>query len=321
MRKYIIVTGSVLTLVLAALWGGGNYFLHSALAPKAGRENMERFFEGIRRDIPHIQPWIDSVRSHCLLRDTMIAMPSGERHHALYLPHPQAAGRTAVVLHGWRSASPKMLHIGRMYHHELHYNILLPDLHAHGLSQGDAIGMGWQERHDVVRWAKMAEQIFASSEGATRIVVHGVSMGAATTMNVAGMEAELPPYIRAFVADCGYTSAWDIFCAELHQRHGLPPFPLLYASTLMCQWRYGWEFCENSPLESVGRATRPILFIHGTDDTFVPTHMVHRLYEAKTHGPRHLWLAANTGHAESYHIHPEEYTQQVRQFVQEWVEK
>ena len=57
------------------------------------------------------------------------------------------------------------------------------------------------------------------------MVVHGVSMGAATTMMVSG--EELPPYVKCFVEDCGYTSVWDEFKGELKNQFGLPAFPLL----------------------------------------------------------------------------------------------
>jgi fermentation-respiration switch protein FrsA (DUF1100 family) len=50
----------------------------------------------------------------------------------------------------------------------------MPDLHAHGLSEGDMIQMGWLDRKDVLHWMS----VFRSDT----MVVHGVSMGAATTM-------------------------------------------------------------------------------------------------------------------------------------------
>lgn len=73
--------------------------------------------------------------------------------------------------------------IGYLYNHDLGYNILLPDLHYHGQSEGRAIRMGWLDRFDLLHWMEVADGIFG---GDTRMVVHGISMGAATTMMASG---------------------------------------------------------------------------------------------------------------------------------------
>ena len=52
-----------------------------------------------------------------------------------------------------------------------------------------------------------------------RIVIHGISMGAATTMMTAGEET--PDAVKVFVEDCGYTSVWDVFSSELSLRLSL----------------------------------------------------------------------------------------------------
>lgn len=54
------------------------------------------------------------------------------------------------------------------------------------------------------------------------MVVHGISMGAATTMMVSG-EAQ-QPFVKCFVEDCGYTSVWDEFSFQLKDMFGLPEF-------------------------------------------------------------------------------------------------
>ena len=85
-----------------------------------------------------------------------------------------------------------MLHIAYLYNHAMGYNVLLPDLYGHGESEGDHIQMGWKDRWDVIRWSEIANEIFKVKK--TRQVIHGISMGAATTMAVSG---EKPPdYVK-----------------------------------------------------------------------------------------------------------------------------
>ena len=211
-----------------------------------------------------------------------------------------------------------MLMIARLYE-RMGWNIVVPDLHAHGLSAGEAIGMGWQERNDVLHWMRLFRT--------DTMVVHGISMGAATTMNVAGESllvggqgsGELMPEgiksIR-FVEDCGYTSVWDEFEYELREEFSLPVFPLLYTTSLLCQWKYGWSFTEAAPLRQVARCPYPMLFIHGDDDHFVPSWMVHPLYAAKD-SLKDLWITRGVQHALSYKNYPEEYARRIREFVEQ----
>ena len=63
-----------------------------------------------------------------------------------------------------------------------------------------------------------------------------------------------------------------------------------------------------------------MLFIHGDSDDFVPTAMVHELYQAKPE-PKQLWLAPGSAHARAYSDHPAEYTRLVRDFVARWIEE
>ena len=237
----------------------------------------------------------------------------GEVLHARYVAAREKTAKTAVIVHGYTDNSIRMLMIGYMYHNDLGFNILLPDLHHHGHSGGRAVRMGWKDRLDVLRWMDVANEVFG---GATEMVVHGISMGAATTMMVSGEEQQ--PYVKCFVEDCGYTSVWDQFAKELKEDYGLPAFPLLHVASRLCAWRYGWNFREASALEQVRKCRLPMLFIHGDADDYVPTWMVYPLYEAKA-GDKELWVVSGAAHAKSYRDNREEYTERVRRFVGRYI--
>ena len=311
--SFVLVT---LLAVILLLLGASLYMLGYALKPE-GLETRSRNIPGsytyLYEDYPELQPWVDSLRTTKALRDTVIQSHRGESLHALYVRTAQPTGRTAVIVHGYTDNAVRMLPIGHLYSHHLGYNILLPDLHAHGLSEGDAVQMGWLDRLDVLQWMDTANELFGDS---TRMVVHGISMGAATTMMVSG--EELPPYVKCFVEDCGYTSVWDEFKGELKNQFGLPAFPLLDVASWLCKLKYGWSFREASALEQVKRCALPMLFIHGDADTFVPTWMVHPLYEAKPQ-PKELWLVPGAAHAVSYKENKVEYTRLVQDFTGKYV--
>ena len=314
MKHKMLYTAAAVAAILLALTAYGSFYLVGyALdsAPQSHRKNWGKALAWY----PELRPWLDSLRAERAWADTFATMPDGTRAHAVLIRSRRAAGRTAVVIHGYTNNSIDMLHIARIYNREMHYNILLPDLHGHGLSGGSDIQMGWNDRHDILRWIDMAPQAFGTSPDSMRMVVHGISMGAATTMCVSGEPT--PHYVRCFVEDCGYTSAWDEFAHELRSRFGMPEFPLMYTASALTWAKYGWTFGEASPLKQVARCRKPMLFIHGDRDTFVPTDMVYRLYRAKPQ-PKQLWIAHGSKHAMAYRDHRKEYTQRVTSFASKY---
>ena len=261
------------------------------------------------------------------LKDFYIENDRGETLHALYVAAAHPTLKTAVIVHGYTDNAVRMLMIGYLYSKEMGFNILLPDLYGHGMSEGNHVQMGWKDRLDVLQWTETADELFGRNHAdsiasrSTKMVVHGISMGAATTMMVSG-EVEhgqyQQPFIKCFVEDCGYTSVWDEFRGELKEQFGLPAFPLLHTASWLCRQEYGWDFREASALEQVKKCTLPMLFIHGDADTFVPTWMVYPLYEAKPE-PKELWIVPGATHAMSYKDYPQEYTEHVKKFVGKYI--
>ena len=306
MKKIGWILAMIVTVFVVALIGGSFYMLDFSLAPDPNRMDTDSCYRQQFEKYPESKEWVDSLRNIGALRDTFMMMPTGERQHAFFVDRGSA--RTALVIHGWRDCAIKFFWLARIYEHELGYNVVMPDLHACGESEGDAIQMGWKDRLDVLHWLKTFQ--------ADTMVVHGVSMGAATTMMLSG--ETMPEGIRdiRFVEDCGYTCVWDEFACQLKEQFGLPTFPLMYSTSLLCQLRYGWNFSEASALEQVRKCPYPMLFIHGSADTFVPTEMVYPLYEAKL-GTKALWVADGAEHALSYREHKAEYISRVRAFCQD----
>lgn len=300
-------------LLLVILLGGAYYLACYALQPSSVEKDYRYSLEGISQDYPYVRTWVDSLMQVHALRDTFIQADDGTRLHALYAAAQDTTSRTAVIVHGYTDNAVGMLMIGYLYHHDLHYNILLPDLRYAGLSEGDHIQMGWNDRTDVMRWMETANKLFGDS---TQMVVHGISMGAATTMMLSG-ESQAP-YVKCFVEDCGYTSVRAQFTKELDEQFHLPSFPLIDLASWICRLRFGWDFDEASALTAISQCQLPMLFIHGDADTYVPTYMVYELYQVKPE-PKSLWVVPNAGHAVSYRDNRAEYTRRVRAFTSQYI--
>lgn len=304
-----------LAIVAAALCASsclvGRYMCNYALLPDEHGNEIEADRQKTDERYPGIIAWYDGLRENGIMRDTTMVGENGFKLHAVYASasDPEKAEGTAVVVHGYTDNHICFLNLVRMYRDSLNYNVMVPDLHYHGYSEGRAIQMGWLDRLDVIRWADMAHNVW--NDGF--MVIHGVSMGAATTMMVSG--ETLPGYIQAFVEDCGYTTVWDQFAHVLKQSFHLPPFPVMHSSNIVCRKRYGWDFKQASSLDQLAKCDKPMLFIHGEADDYVPTEHVYRNYDAKVNGYKEMWIAPGSAHAMSYKDHPAEYTEHVRAFL------
>lgn len=313
-RKAFYSLFIVFLLMLLILVGGSFYMIDYSLKPVHRGRNEVESIEYMYKEYPYVKLWMDSLQKVTALKDTFIHNKEGKRLHAYYVVAPKPTYKTAVIIHGYTDNAIRMMMIGYLYNHDLHYNILLPDLQYHGQSDGNAIQMGWKDRLDVLEWMDVAQSIYGDS---LQMVVHGISMGAATTMMLSGEKQK--EYVKCFIEDCGYTSVWDEFSQELKVRFHSPEFPLMYSTSWLCQLKYGWNFKEASSLDQVKKSVLPMLFIHGDADTFVPTWMVYPLYDAKPE-PKELWIVPGAKHAVSYKENKVEYTNRVKTFVEKYIQ-
>jgi uncharacterized protein len=226
-----------------------------------------------------------------------------------YMGATETTDKTVILVHGYTSKAMDMGAFARFYHEELGFNVLMADNRGHGLSEGNYIGFGWHDRLDYLKWIKLAIE---KSGNSAQIVLHGVSMGGATVLMVSG--EELPENVKCIVCDCAYTSAKDILSYQMKRMYKLPDFPLIPATSLLCKLRAGYFVGEASALKQVAKAKAPILFIHGEEDAFVPTEMVHSLYE-ECRTEKELFLVPKAGHGNAFFTDKEGYKKRVVEFA------
>ncbi|MCF0137316.1 MAG: alpha/beta hydrolase [Oscillospiraceae bacterium] len=184
-------------------------------------------------------------------------------------------GRDGVILvHGYRS-SGEIDFAGIVdYYRERGFGILLVDQRAHGQSGGDMICFGVREQEDVRRWSELA----ASRLGG-RLWVHGVSMGAATTLLAA--EAGFPVPVSGLVVDSCYPSPRDVLAYQMSKQYRLPHFPFVPIGSLAGMCIAGRGFVSCSTARASANAKEPILFVCGAEDRSIPPGSVQALRRAR----------------------------------------
>ena len=308
----------VLALVFLVLLGAADFFFRFALRRQKpvtipeGEE--EAFLKKHPKDQWRIQrrDTIKRERAWAMAQphqDLEIPSFDGLRLHGLLISPAQPSRKIAVAVHGYRCCGFADFAGIQRFYVEQGFHLLLVDDRAHGESQGTYLGFGWLDRLDCKAWCQELVRRFGPD---CSILLHGVSMGAATVLSAAG--ESLPPQVKGVVGDCGFTSAWDQFRYILRRDFHLPPFPLMYLASLICRLRCGYFFGENSALKQLRKSRLPLLIIHGDQDDYVPTQMSARLLEASGDPGKKRVLIPGAAHAESYKVAPELYQQALTEF-------
>lgn len=211
--------------------------------------------------------------------------------------------------HGYRSSGKNEFCGIAQYYLQKGFNVFLVDHVASGESGGKNIGFGYFESKDCLKWLDMLTSTFGEN---IKIILHGISMGAATVMLMSG-DDELPENVKMIVSDCGYTSAWDEF---EHKAKDLKiPHPVLTVVNEINKVTAGYDFKDTNALDSVKKAKVPMLFVHGSADDFVPTKMVYEVYDACGSEIKDLLVVEGADHAHSFVVGKDEYEKKLDEFI------
>lgn len=305
----------ILALLVLAVFGAAWYFFRFSIL-RADTERTDEEYEEetsiwhpFRERMAEAQRWI---REHTA-EHVSITSFDGLRLSALYIPADTDEPKgTFVVLHGYRSLATIDFALEAEFLHGLGYRLLVPYQRAHGESEGKYITYGVKERYDCRDWARYAERRFGREEN---LFLAGISMGSATVLMSLGLD--LPENVRGVVADCGFTSPWEIMKHVSRRDFKLPSFPLLNALDLLARAVAGFRLKGADTREALCGSKRPVLFLHGEQDDFVPVRMTRENFQACT-AEKELYLVPGAGHAQSFAMDTPGCEEKIAAFVKKW---
>ncbi len=315
-------TMTCLGVLAAAGVGETAYFYRRTM--KRNNAKVERTMKMAGTDWNQYAPLLQERKAFMLAQDHReVSQMSFDnlKLHATFFPALEeyvdktemAAGKKKAVIcfHGYTSKGMSD-YIGLSdYYLKRGYAMLLPDARAHGESEGEYIGFGCLDRKDALVWIHWLIQEVGED---VEIVLHGTSMGGATVLMTSGLE--LPAQVKGIVSDCGFTSPKEVFTHVLNSMYHLPAFPVIQGADIMNKKLAGYGMDECNAKREVAHAKVPILFIHGSNDTFVPTHMCNEIYDCCA-SPKKKLIVEGAAHAESYYKDTEKYEQALNEFFDE----
>lgn len=288
-------------------WITGNFLFNLALNPKSSKSIIFKDDFDEEKELKKIEneKWLEQYSNEVYISNEKIKL------HAYEIKNEKESNIWVIAVHGYTDSANFMVEPSKRFLH-FGYNVLMPDLRAHGKSEGKYIGMGFLDSMDLVLWI----DYLIATYGNIKIILYGISMGAATVMMASG--ESLPSNVRVVIEDCGYTSAWGEFAYELNKLFHMPKFPALYNANIITKIRAGYSLKKASALKQIKKSKIPTLFIHGKEDKFVPFYMLDKLYDSANCQKEKL-IIENAGHAEAQKVNPDKYWHVVRKFIKRYL--
>ena len=215
MRKGLIKGAAALLGLLAVSEAGGSaYFYRRTM--KRNRLSVERTMKMSGTDWSRYAQMMQERKEYMMAQpheEVWARSEDGLRLHASYFPN-HGSKKVAICLHGYTSQGMSD-YIGLSgYYLKRGFAMLLPDARAHGQSEGEYVGFGCLDRHDLMGWIRW---IIRRNGPDVEILLHGTSMGGATVLMASGLS--LPSQVKGIVADCGFTSPKEVFTHVLMVVH------------------------------------------------------------------------------------------------------
>ncbi len=222
------------------------------------------------------------------------------------------AKRVIVAMHGWRSSWASDFGAVSSFWSDNGCSVLYAEQRGQNNSGGDYMGFGMLERHDCLEWVKWVNE---RTDSALPVYLAGVSMGAATVLMASGLP--MPENVHGIMADCGFTSPYAIWKhvmeKNLHLSYGI----IGRIADDICKKKINLGAKDYSATHALASTNIPVLFIHGSDDHFVPVEMTYENYKACA-SPKRLLIVPGADHAMSYYEEKDVYEKHMLEFWQDF---
>jgi len=309
----ILVSAIVLFLVIILLVFGGIFFTVVCGAKSKTVKKIIR--EGGASSLAPYADEIEKGKQKLSLmdkQDVCIKSFDGLNLHAVFLKG-ESEQRTIICVHGYHSEASRDFSLA-LEPLLKRGNLLMIDQRSHGKSEGKYITFGVHEAKDCKAWA---EWLLDKMGPEHPVYFDGVSMGGTSVLFASSLD--LPKNVRGIIADCSFTSPYEIIENLAQKAFKITPKLLISSIDLYCRIFAHFSLKEISTPVAMKKNTRPILFAHGKNDNLVPYTMTQAAYDAYD-GKKYLILAEDADHGLSFLYENEKYSDAITDLI-EYCEK
>ena len=204
---------------------------------------------------------------HSVTHDEYITSYDGLKLHALSMRNHEDSHQWILLAYGPGKHSKNLTEYLYEFDHA-GYNILTIDSRGFGKSEGKYTTLGCSEHYDVISWINF----IINADPDASISLFGTGIGANAVMNAAG--DYLPSQVKCAVEEGGFTEIKDLLRLALTDALKIDGNVILPALNLMVKQFLHFSIYDVSTHRQLQQAQIPMLFIHGSEDSFLPESML-----------------------------------------------
>ncbi len=265
--------------------------------------------------MPAFAPYRDQIRRD---KEWYFAQPrrtvSIQSHDGLTLYadvlEAENAVATVLLMHGYRGSGASDFAMVLPFYHQNRINVVCPDQRACGRSEGKYVTLGVKERHDCRAWIDFIGKEFGED---LPIILDGISMGATTVLMTTALD--LPKNVKGVIADCGFTSPWEIVKEVLKATKAIPVIPFSWFALPISHIMAHFGLKEATTLDAMKACPVPVFFAHGKNDRFVPYDMSVQNFEACT-AEKELFTVEEAEHGMCFLLEQKTYEDKIIAFFE-----
>jgi len=243
--------------------------------------------------------------------DLVLTTDEGYTLSCWFVRQPAKARGTIVYLHGVGDCKIGGVPYARMFFGK-GFNVFLYDSRRHGASEGPYCTYGFHEKRDL---SLVLDYLKSRTEaGVERIGVFGTSMGAAVALQSAAVDSR----IDAIVAEASFTDLRTVMVDYQKRIIKLPWHFLRNLAMSRSQKLAGFKARFVSPIHAVKNVNKPVLFIHGTDDTRIRSEYSRALYD-NANQPKELLLIHRGDHTDLLNVGGSDYERRIMEFFEKYL--
>ena len=300
---WVMVVQLVLLNVSAALYAYKFTHLYSGPVPAASSANIFsktwKLFVGPRfYKMPYLEEPSFPYRTITLKTSGGISLDA-------WYGGKDSTRSCVIFFHGYTANKSVLLHEATRFR-QWGYNVLLIDFRGHGKSSGSSTSFGVDETEEVEKACA-----FARSEGNSRIILYGSSMGSVAVLKTV---AENKVHPAAVIADMPCGSLHDHLKARARVV-GLPSEPFSFFVTFWTGMEKGYNGFANNACSYAGKVNCPVLQQWGEKDRYVTREETDRIFKSIASLQKKLVVYPNADHESLAQADPLRWEKEVGGFV------
>lgn len=224
--------------------------------------------------------------------------------------YPYGSKKTIIWVHGYTSHAEREAAFPGLFYRSLGFNVLVPYLRAHGLSEGKYLSFGALEYRDLQVWVKKINEMIPDGE----ILIHGISMGGGIVLDLASVQME---NVKCLVIDAPSASIEGFLrgtTSDSFKENADKVYPYVYK-------RFVKEFSADpydfNRIQTIQNGKYPILLSAGSMED---CEELFTQLEKANPSPTHMVILPGCNHGNGMYKQTQMYQTAIREFVERYME-